>query len=68
MKTRIKIITEKEIEGFNTANAAMKYLHKVKLKALSISLNNEPIAFRDLAELYQLELAERRHNRAQGVI
>lgn len=65
MKIRIAIITENDRREFSTGHAAIKYLAKHKAK--SITMNNDPCGFIDIAELYQLELKEKRHNKAQGL-
>lgn len=65
MKLKITIHTETAAHVFSTAIKAMKFLKDNKAK--QIFFNNERAPFADLCELYQLELSEARHNKAQGL-
>jgi hypothetical protein len=66
MKIIIKMKNEAQNKSyeFNSATKAMKLLNGIKCN--SFTLNNEPCNFQIICELYQLELAEKRHNKAQG--
>ena len=65
MKIKITIQANNKRHEFNSATKAIKFLNSTK--GDSFKMNNEPCLFRDIAELYQLELAEKRHNKAQGL-
>lgn len=64
MKVRIVIKFGQNTKEFRTGTSAIKFLKNIK--ADSMTLNNEAVIFSDIAELHQLELAEKRHNKAQG--
>lgn len=65
MKIRIVIRSNNKRHEFNSATKAIKFLNGNYPQ--SMTLNNEPCKFIHIAELYQLELAEKRHNKAQGL-
>jgi hypothetical protein len=60
----VRIVIDSE-HVFKTATKAMKFM--VNHKAQKITFNNELVTFRTICELHQLELAEKRHNKAQGL-
>jgi hypothetical protein len=67
MRIRITIVSNGKSSNFSTATKAIRFISKTRHKTDRIFFNNEPVPFIDLCELHQLELREKRHNKAQGI-